>query len=87
MASPLFFREHPPQSRPRTFPQGTFLQTPVLFFKFRYKQHHGDIHATVLGMPLVKSRSADIQLSANVGHHKTSFNPLERIHDLAVGEF
>ena len=34
-----------------------------------------------------KCRGADPQLQAKVGHRKARFEPFERIHDLAVGEF
>jgi hypothetical protein len=36
---------------------------------------------------VIQDRKADTQLSPNVGQHKTCFNPFNRIHALAVGNF
>jgi len=41
----------------------------------------------IFGMPLIERRRTDVQLSANVGRCKNRFNPFDRIHELAVGEF
>ena len=87
MASPLFFERLRHDLGLELLLKVHFLQAPVLVFELFHARHHRHVHAAVLGAPLVKRRCAHTQLSANVGRRKTRFNPFDRIHDLAVGEF
>ena len=63
------------------------LEAPVLVFELLHARHHGSIHATELGAPLVKGGAANAQFPANLRHWQADLNPFERSHDLAVRKF
>lgn len=67
--------------------ESTSLELSPAVFELLHARHHGNIHATVLGTPLVKGRRTDAQLSEYVRYRKTRFDSFDRIRDLAVGEF
>jgi hypothetical protein len=87
MASPLFFERLRHDLGLELFLQVHLLQTPDLFFELLHARHHRQVLAVLLGAPLVERRHTHTHLSANVRHRKDRFNPFDRIHALADGEF
>jgi hypothetical protein len=66
--------------------QVNLFEAAALVFDLLHARHHGGVHATKLGAPLLKSSAANAQLPANLGHWQPDINPFERTHDLAVGK-
>src|SRR5690606_19280248 len=85
-ASPLFFDGFLENIGLQSLLGIHFLESPVLVFEFFQSGHHGGIHATEFGAPLVKGSTAHTMLSTQLRHRYAVLGLFEDRQDLAVGK-
>src|SRR5690606_3168782 len=62
------------------------LQAPVLIFKLLEPGHHGGIHSTELGPPLVKRRAAHAMLATKIRNRYARLGLFQNRQNLAIGK-
>ena len=82
MASPLFFKGLLDDLGFETLFGIHLLEPTILSFQFLHALEHGNIHATVLGAPIVKAGITHAVLAAKLCHRNTALGFFQNTDDL-----